>query len=149
MRIRQALPPADRQGWRRDGWDRFAGGWLLDVGVHAARALRELFGEVAAVRRRSLCRTPSVAEAARSPARPAAAAGDPPPRLRPPTPHPLPGPDSEEDPGRPCKRRWAPRLGARRHRPGPARTLAMRRTGARALLSFGGKAPWARRVRRG
>lgn len=45
------VPPAKPErgaggagGWRTDG--SFAGGWLLDVGVHWARALRVLLGEV-------------------------------------------------------------------------------------------------------
>jgi predicted dehydrogenase len=65
LRMHQALPPPEKQGWRRDGWRSFAGGWLLDVGVHAARVARELFGEVETVRCRSLDRTPDLLEAAR------------------------------------------------------------------------------------
>ena len=82
MRVRQVLPPPERQGWRRDGWHSFAGGWLLDVGVHAARAVRELFGEVEAVRCSSMLHTPNELEAARCPP-----SSPPPPTPTAPPPH--------------------------------------------------------------
>ena len=39
------VPPPEQQGWR-SATEAFEGGWALDVGVHAIRALRMWFGAV-------------------------------------------------------------------------------------------------------
>jgi hypothetical protein len=43
------VPPKHQQGWRTNANDAYHGGWVLDVGVHAVRALRMWFGEVQSV----------------------------------------------------------------------------------------------------
>lgn len=42
----QDIPPQEQQGWRAGARETYSGGWILDVGVHAIRAVRLWFGEV-------------------------------------------------------------------------------------------------------